>query len=77
MPSVTIRDLPKETHAELTERAQVAGKSLQEYLRSELIRLAELPDAQTWVERVRRRKATMESSVTTEKILKYRDAGRR
>ena len=37
--SVTIRDVPDETRAELAARAARAGQSLQEYLRGQLIEL--------------------------------------
>ena len=39
MPSITIRNVPDETHEELAARAAASGKSLQEYLRAELIRV--------------------------------------
>jgi hypothetical protein len=37
MPSVQIKDVPDEVHAELRRRAGAAGKSLQEYLLGWLI----------------------------------------
>jgi plasmid stability protein len=40
MTSITIRNVPDEVRDELAARARLSGRSLQEYLRSELIRLA-------------------------------------
>ena len=55
--SITIRDVPDATRDELASRAALTGRSLQEYLRIQLDRLAETPDAEAWVARVRARKA--------------------
>lgn len=38
--AIQIRDVPDDVHARLRSRAAVAGMSMSEYLRSELIRLA-------------------------------------
>src|SRR5262249_15594022 len=47
MPTaITIRDVPDETRDELAARAASSGRSLQEYLRSQLIELARRPDAE-------------------------------
>ena len=43
MPNIQIKDVPDETHAVLRQRAAVAHQSLQEYLRSRLIREAQQP----------------------------------
>jgi antitoxin FitA len=37
VPSVQIKDVPPEVHAELRRRAVVAGQSLQEYLLARLL----------------------------------------
>lgn len=37
MPSIQVKDVPEETHAELRRRAAMHHQSLQEYLRSWLI----------------------------------------
>jgi len=42
--SITIRNVPEETRDELAARAARGGQSLQEYLRVQLIALAERPD---------------------------------
>ena len=43
MPNVLIRDLPDDIHASLQRRAEAAGQSLQQYLSSELARVAQTP----------------------------------
>ena len=43
MPNVLIRDVPDDIHASLQRRAESAGQSLQQYLSSELARVAQLP----------------------------------
>lgn len=43
MPNIQIKDVPEDTHAILRERAAAAHQSLQEYLRSRLIREAAQP----------------------------------
>lgn len=43
MPSIQIKNVPEETHAVLRRRAQASGQSLQEYIRSKLVRDAAQP----------------------------------
>jgi len=43
VPNVLIRNLPDDVHASLQRRAEAAGQSLQQYLSSELARLAQSP----------------------------------
>lgn len=74
--SITIRDVPDDTAAELASRAARSGRSLQEYLRGQLDELASLPDAETWVARVRERKAAVGSTCDPAEILGHRDADR-
>lgn len=40
MANVLVRDLPEDVHRELAARAERSGQSLQQFLRSELVRLA-------------------------------------
>lgn len=54
MPNVLVRDLPDEVHAALLRRAQRRGQSLQQYLASELTRLASQPSVEELFERVGR-----------------------
>ncbi len=74
---ITIRDVPEKVRDELAARAALQGKSMQEYLRAELIRLASRPSLEQWLEQVRRRKLASSSSVSVKDILEARDAGRR
>lgn len=75
--SITIRDVPDDTTAELAARAALTGRSLQEYLRARLVELAQGPDAEAWVARVRARKADSGSAIDAEAILGHRAADRR
>ncbi len=77
MSSITIRDVPEETHAELAARAGTCGQSLQEYLRAQLVEMARRPDAKTLVARLRTRKQTAGTFLPGERILEYRNRGRR
>ena len=77
MPSITIRNVPDETHEELAARAAASGRSLQEYLRAELIRLASRPDIELWLAGLRAEKSKHPLSIASEEILRYRDSGRR
>ena len=74
--SITIRDVPDETSDELAARAALTGRSLQEYLRARLVELAQAPDAEVLVARIRARKAATTSSTSTDRILAHRDADR-
>lgn len=75
--SITIRDVPDETSEELTARAALTGRSLQEYLRARLVEFAQRPDAEVVLARVRARKAATGSSLSPSRVLNHRDAGRR
>lgn len=77
MPSITIRNVPEETRDELAARAARNGKSLQEFLRGEMIDLARRPDVETLLLRVEQRKRATGSSLSVDKILDHRDADRR
>ena len=74
---MTIRNVPAETADELAARAALTGRSLQEYLRAQLIALAARPDPEVVVQRMRARKARTGSRLTAESILSHRDADRR
>lgn len=55
MPNVLVRDLPAEVHAQLQRRAESQGQSLQQYLATELRRLAEQPTLNEVLDRIERR----------------------
>lgn len=74
---ITIRDVPDAVRDELAARAALAGKSMQEYLRAELERLAARPPVEKVLERIRERKVTAGTRLSPEEILDRRDADRR
>jgi len=76
--SITVRNVPDETRNELAARAARSGRSLQEYLRAQLIEMAEKPDMATWLAQVREHKRQMGGGIpiTAEDIRRYRDEGR-
>jgi plasmid stability protein len=55
MPNLLIRDLPDDVHAALQRRAKQRGQSLQQFLSSELRRLAERPSVDEVLDRIERR----------------------
>lgn len=56
MPNVLVRDLPDDVHASLQRRAESAGQSLQQYLATELTRLASAPTMDDVLVRISRRR---------------------
>lgn len=75
--AITIRNIPDDTGDELAARAAATGRSLQEYLRAQLIELARRPDPEVFVGRLRARKAQTGSRLDAVDILRHRDADRR
>lgn len=75
--NITIRDVPVEVRDELAARASLEGKSMQEYLRSELVRLADKPSVPEWLAGVRERKVKYKRKVGARRILEARDADRK
>ncbi len=74
---ITIRDVPGAVRDELAARAALQGKSMQEYLRAELERLAARPPIERVLEQIRERKATAGTRLSPAEILTQRDADRR
>jgi antitoxin FitA len=74
---LTIRDVPEKVRDELAARAASQGKSMQEYLRSELERMAGRPSAAAWLEQVRRRKRATRTLLSSKQILDSRETDRR
>ena len=74
---ITIRDVPEDVRNELAARAARGGKSMQEFLRGELERIASRPSIDDWLQEVRRRKAAAGTRVPASVILRARDADRR
>ncbi|MFZ6005469.1 MAG: FitA-like ribbon-helix-helix domain-containing protein [Actinomycetota bacterium] len=77
MASITVRDVPDRARDELASRAARTGRSLQEYLRKELIDLASRPDPEDLARRIVERKQKTSTTLSAAKILRHRDAGRR
>lgn len=74
---ITIRGVPEEVRDTLAARAALKRQSMQEYLRGELVRMAERPTLESWLDEVRRRKDAAGTSIATSAILGARDADRR
>jgi plasmid stability protein len=74
---ITIRHVAPEVRDELAARAARQGKSMQEFLRAELERIARTPPIDEVVERIRERKAAAATRIPPEEILTQRDADRR
>jgi antitoxin FitA len=72
-PSITIRDVPDDVRDELAARARLSGRSLQEYLRSQLVGLASRPDPEVLIGRARERTQRTGSRLGAEWILAHRD----
>ncbi len=76
---IVIEDVPAEIHERLVRRAELRGKSLQEFLLDELEMLVPYPTISNkeWVEQARARVKASGSRVTAEDILNARDADRK
>jgi plasmid stability protein len=74
---ITIRDVPEKVRDELAARAAQQGKSMQEYLRAELTRMAARPSIERVLEQIREQKASSRARLTAKDILQARDADRK
>ena len=74
---INIRDVPENVRDELAARAAFQGKSMQEFLRTELERLATRPSIDAWLEQVRRRKRAAQSRISCKQILDNKSSDRR
>lgn len=52
MATIQIRELPEESYETLRRRARRAGKSLQSYMREELVALAARPTKEEAIDRI-------------------------
>lgn len=77
MASITVRDVPDSARDELAARAARSGRSLQEYLRQELIGLARRPDPTDLAERIAERKRQTGSTLSAASIVEHLGAERR
>ncbi|TAN21232.1 MAG: hypothetical protein EPN33_11420 [Acidobacteria bacterium] len=74
---ITIRNVPDAVRNELASRAAAEGRSMQEYLRLALERLASQPTNESLMRQIRERKRLSQSRISAEQILRYRDEDRR
>ncbi len=74
---MTIRHVPDEVRNELAARAARTGRSLQEFMLDEIVRLASKPSVADLVADVRERKRRSGRRIGREAILADRDADRR
>jgi antitoxin FitA len=75
--SITIRNIPEKARDELAASAAASGRSLQEYLRAQLIDLVSRPDLDTVLARIAERKQRSGTELSVAQILAHRDADRR
>lgn len=75
--TVTIRHVPDDVRNELAARAARSGRSLQEYMLDELVKLAARPAVADLVEEVRARKRRVGRQLDRREILADLDADRR
>jgi antitoxin FitA len=75
MPSVQIKSVPEDVHAELRRRAEKAGKSLQEYLLGRLVEEARQPSLDDLLDRAGRHKGgSVSFGFASEAVREDRDA---
>jgi len=74
---INIRDVPEGVRDVLATRAASQGRSMQEFLRAELERLAARPSIDSWLQQVRARKRATETRLTTKQILESKKEDRR
>ena len=73
---ITIRDVPEDVRDELAARAALQHRSMQEFLRGELERIASRPSLGAWLQGIRERKEATGTRVPPSRILRARDADR-
>lgn len=71
--SITVREVPDEVRDELAARAALAGRSLQEHLRLQLIALAGAPDPEVVMAKLRDRKAAVGAKLPAKWLLEAHD----
>lgn len=76
MASITIRNVPDETRAELAARAARSGRSMQEFLRLRLIELASDVDVDDVIASARERTTRLGTRLSAAAIIAARDADR-
>ncbi len=76
MAQLTIRSVPDGVRDTLASRAAARRQSMQEYVLSELERIAAVPSIEEWLDGVRQRKALSETRIGAADILAARDEDR-
>ena len=74
---ITIRGVPEAIRDELAARAALNRQSMQEFLRTELERIASRPSPSMLLAEIRRRKAAAGTIVPSSLIIEARDADRK
>lgn len=74
---ITIRNVPEEVRDQLKARAARNRQSMQEYLRTELERVASEPSVDEWLREIRERVETTGTHIPRSAILEARDADRK
>ena len=74
---ITIRGVPDAVRDELAVRAALQRKSMEEFLRGELVRITSRPSIDAWLEDVRAGKEITGTRIPPSVILRARDADRR
>lgn len=75
MPNVLVRDLPDDVHASLQRRAEETGQSLQQFLSTELTKLAKRPSMDEVLDRIgRHRGGRVSISVAVDDLERERSA---
>lgn len=77
MTAITVRNVPVEVRDELAARAARSGRSLQEFLLSQLIEMASQPSMDEVIARARARVRATGTQLDVADILAARDADRR
>jgi plasmid stability protein len=70
VPSIQVKDVPDDVHAELRRRAAAAGRSLQEYLLALLREEAETPALGEVLDRVAHRSGGRAPLATTTRVVR-------
>ena len=73
---ITIRNVSEEVRDELALRAARNRQSMQEFLRTELERIASQPSIDEWLRQVRERVEASGTRISAAEILEARDADR-
>ena len=74
---ITIRNIPDDVRDELASRAAKNGQSMQEFLRTELERIARRPSLDQWLAAARAAKANDPKQIPARELLELRDSDRK